>query len=165
MIWRDDDILWLHYPLSLLLEIDDLFQAAGVTHTLAILASTLTPDVAAAIRARDMVPQLHGWRHDDLSVDGHAIDELPQAVLKIEELVGIRPTVLYPPWNKTSPVLEQAAAALGLTVSSRKLSLSQVIRNGGVDRKQIGTINFHYWADECALLPQAFALVKREVAA
>ncbi len=156
MIWRDDDILWQDYPLEQLLAVDDLFQAEGIEHTVAVLASTLTPALAQAILARRMTVQLHGWRHDDLSTDRGAGAELPAAVAKIEQVLGVRPTVLYPPWNKTSPYLEAAARDLGLVVSAEKVSLDFYIRKGGKVSRPV--INFHYWAPECALLPAAFAL-------
>ncbi len=154
MIWRDDDILWGAHGLEELLRVDDLFQRAGVTHTVAVIASTLTPALASAIRERRMVAQVHCWKHDDLSVDAAAVAELPQAVEKIENMVGMRPTTLYPPWNRTSPSLEAAAVALSLTVSAVKVSLDQYIRFRG----QVGedTINFHYWHEpDRALLPRA----------
>jgi len=143
MIWRDDDILQNADGLDDLLAVDDLFQRAGRPHTIAIIASTLTPAVAAAILERRMVPQLHCWEHDDLSVDAAARAQLPQAIQKIEELLGRRPTVLYPPWNRTSPELVAAAADLGLTVEAEKISLEQFIRVKGQVRER--TINFHYW--------------------
>lgn len=143
MIWRDDDVLWEAHGLDELLLVDDLLQERGVRHTVAIIADRLTPAVAAVIRERQMVAQLHCWHHDDLSVDVGAIAELPQAVQKIEELCGQRPTVLYPPWNRTSPWLEQAASELNLRVSAQKISLEQFIRFRGHVSEQ--TINFHYW--------------------
>lgn len=146
MIWRDDDILWKASTLEQLLRVDDLLKQYRQPHTIAILAESLTPAIANVIVERRMIPQLHAWQHDDLSVDAKARGELAQAITKIEELCGRRPMVLYPPWNRTSPALEAVARELGLIVSSVKLSLEQYIRaDGDVDCE---TINFHYWADE-----------------
>lgn len=153
MIWRDDDILWQHHGLAELLAVDDLLQGAGVLHTVAIIAATLTPTVAAALRERRVSCQLHCWQHDDLSVDAAALAQLPDAVAKIADLIGARPTVLYPPWNRTSPMLDEAAAALDLRVSYEKVSLEQFSRfQGDVD---CDTINFHYWHE-----PDRLALVE-----
>jgi peptidoglycan/xylan/chitin deacetylase (PgdA/CDA1 family) len=144
MIWRDDDILQ-HSGLAPLLRVDDCLQAAGVVHTIAIVARTLTPALARVIRDRRMSAQLHCWDHDDLAVDAKARAQLAAAVATIEDLIGVRPTTLYPPWNRTSDALQAAAAALGLTVSAEKLSLEQFIRVQG-DVPEASVLNFHYWS-------------------
>lgn len=146
MIWRDDDVLRKGSDLAQLLRVDDLLQAYRQPHTVAIIASSLTPAVAKSLSDRRIIPQLHCWNHDDLSIDAQARAQLPDALAKISDLCGRRPTVLYPPWNRTGPELEQYAATLGLRVSALKISLEQFIRvDGDVDCE---TINFHYWADE-----------------
>lgn len=143
MIWRDDDILMPRQSLARLLAADDIFQRYGCLHTIAIIASTLTPAVAAAIRERGMSAQLHCWAHDDLSTDAAAVAQLPQAVARIEDMVGTRPTVLYPTWNKVSPMLLAKADELGLKVSWRKISLEQYIRCDGDVAENV--VNWHYW--------------------
>jgi peptidoglycan/xylan/chitin deacetylase (PgdA/CDA1 family) len=107
-----------------------------------------------------MAVQLHGWQHDDLSTSQRGVAELPQALKTIHDLLGVRPTILYPPWNKTSPFLEASAQRLGLRVNPVKVSLDYFIRRGG-RVKNPTTLNFHYWADEVALLPAAFALARQ----
>ena len=144
MIWRDDDILHRGFGLEPLLLVDDCLQAAGVVHTIAIIARTLTPALARVILERRMSAQLHCWDHDDLAVHAEARAQLAEAVARIEDLIGVRPTTLYPPWNRTSGALEAAAAALGLTVSAEKISLEQFIRVSG-DVPEASVVNFHYW--------------------
>lgn len=145
IIWRDDDILMPRHSLGRLLKVDDLFHQYGRLHTIAIIAETLTPQIAAVIRERSMSAQLHCWSHDDLSADANAIAQLPQAVARIEQLVGVRPKMLYPPWNRVSAALIDAANKLGLAVSWKKISLEQYIRcEGDVDED---VVNFHYWHD------------------
>lgn len=153
MIWRDDDVVTAPHTLAQLLAVDDIIRRAGQVHTVAIIAETLTAEVAAAIRDRGMDAQLHCWRHDDLSVDAAAVGQLPDAVAKIADMVGTRPTVLYPPWNRTSEMLEVAAGWLGLTVSAEKISLGQYLRGArGLP------VNFHFWhAPDVALLERALA--------
>jgi len=144
VIWRDDDVLQPETRVADLLAVDDLLRAHECQHTIAILASTLTPDLATVIKERGMVPQLHGWAHDDLSVDDAAVAQLPRALETIAAACGHRPTVLYPPWNRVSPRLLEAAAKLDLVVSWEKLSLTPFIRRQG--RCRPGTVlNFHYW--------------------
>ena len=142
------------HTVDMLLRADDILQRYGQKHTVAIIASTLTDKVAAAIRDRGMVAQLHCWDHDDLSIDADAVAELPMAVARIEDMTDQRPTVLYPPWNRTSPMLEDAAAELGMTVSAKKISLTQYIK--GVRGLPV---NFHFWHEpDVNLLPKALAL-------
>lgn len=158
MIWRDDDI-GRETPVADLARVDDLFQAARLRHTIAILAEGLDtrPDLVALIRARRMRPQLHAWRHEDLTQSAQARAELGQAVDLIEQLCGERPTILYPPWNRTNADVDAAAAALGLRVSAEKHSLGQFLRlNGAV---HLDTVNFHYWAEgDVERLPRALAI-------
>ena len=165
IIWRDDDIIWggdaasPAGPLARLAKVDDLFQKYGLTHTVAVLASTLTPDVVRLLKERRMDVQLHAWKHDDLSVYAHARGELCQALDRIEELFGKRPTTLYPPWNRVSRPLLRTARTLGLKVSHEKVSLHSYIDYAHVHSDLV--INFHYWADEIADLEPAMQLHAR----
>lgn len=165
IIWRDDDILWggdaasPAGPLARLAQVDDLFQKYGLTHTVAVLASTLTPDVVALLKERRMDVQLHAWKHDDLSVSVEGRDDLRKAVDRIEELFGKRPTTIYPPWNRTSTALERTARDMGLVVSRDKVSLGGYLDYAHVHRSLV--INFHYWADEIAQLEPAMQLHAR----
>ncbi len=164
MIWRDDDI-WYKTTgpkLDRLLLVDDVFQRYQVPHTLAVLAARLDEnmELVQAIKERHMIVQVHGWNHDDLSKDAQARAELLPAVEMLEGLFGVRPTVLYPPWNRTCEALRETCETLGLTVSSRKLSLGQYIRFEG-DLPDT-TINFHFWDEtEFAQIPPALALYRK----
>lgn len=154
MIWRDDDI-GVKTDLAVFAAVDDLFQRYGLRHTVAIMAFGLhqRPDLVAFLRHRDVACELHCWTHLDLPQSTEGRDDLARAVTQIETLIGRRPTVLYPPWNRTSPEVEAAAASLGLTVSAQKISLAQFLRCGGSDRD---VINFHYWEpSDVALLEPA----------
>ena len=160
MIWRDDDI-GADTRIATLQAVDDLFQRFRVEHTIAVIAKGIEtrPDLLEFIRERRMVVQLHCWEHDDLTADLEARDDLARAVDLLAEHLT-RPTVLYPPWNRTSPELETVAAELGLTVSARKISLSQYIRcDGDVDSN---VINFHFWyPPEYEQLQQALLIATR----
>lgn len=158
-IWRDDDVLWKPTDLDALLYADDILQRHGALHTIAVIASRLTREVGRIIRERGMSAQLHCWDHDDLSVNVDAVAQLPAAVARMEDMIGTRPTVLYPPWNRSSEMLQTAAARLRLKVSTRKASLEQFIRFRG----SIGedTINFHHWhAPDVELLDVALRYAK-----
>lgn len=161
MIWRDDDI-WVKTKLEQLLAVDDCFQDVGVPHTIAVLAERIDahPALVDAIKARGMIVQLHAWTHDDLAASAAARAALPGAVDLLTHVFGYRPTMLYPPWNRSNALLERTAHALGLTVSTKKVSLDQYLRFKG----DVGedTINFHYWDDhERELLPAALALYRQ----
>ena len=163
MIWRDDDI-GADTRIATLEAVDDLFQRYGLPHTIAVIAKDLDtrPDLIEFIRERRMVVQLHCWDHDDLTVDATARSDLARAVDLIECHLT-RPTVLYPPWNRSTPAVEAIAAELGLTVSHRKVSLSQYIRAGGDVEED--TVNFHFWyPPEFPQLEQALEIATREPA-
>jgi peptidoglycan/xylan/chitin deacetylase (PgdA/CDA1 family) len=150
-VWRDDDIAVDTTGLRLrqLLEVDDLFQQYNVRHTVAVIVENLwhNPDVIETILRRGMVPQLHGWNHDDLTKHESARNALARAVDTLTSIFGQRPTVLYPPWNRSNGHVERAAREIGLTVETDKVSLPQFVRMmhtaSAGDRC---TINFHFWA-------------------
>lgn len=151
MIWRDDDV-GRHSRLEGLAAVDDMLREYGTRHTVAVIANEVRtkPPLIRLIRERRMDVQLHCWDHDDLTQSTLAREQLPAAVQVIEDLFGMRPTVLYPPWNRSSPEVEAAAAALGLSVSWQKISLAQYIRAGGDVAERV--INLHYWAPEDVVL-------------
>ena len=157
IIWRDDDV-GADTKLETLQAVDDVFQMHKKRHTIAVIAAGLyeRPDLINLIRERSMLVQLHCWQHDDLSQDQAARLELERAVDLLERLFN-RPTVLYPPWNRTSPELEETAARLGLTISTEKISLSQYVRHSGDVSENV--VNFHHWhVPDAILLDRALAL-------
>jgi peptidoglycan/xylan/chitin deacetylase (PgdA/CDA1 family) len=159
MIWRDDDV-GKDTRLADLIAIDDLFQTYRIPHTVAIMAEGMdtAPELVDFIIERQMLVELHCWTHHDLRYDHHRQrTNLAQAVAMIERLFGKRPTVLYPPWNRTNADVVKAAGALGLKVSTEKLSLAQYIRAGGDVAED--TINFHHWfVPEALLLERALSI-------
>lgn len=150
IIWRDDDI-GARTRVDVLAAVDDIFQRHGARHTIAVMAAGIDkrPDLVELILARNMDVQLHCWRHgdrrehDNLADSAPARADLAQAADMLELVFGKRPTILYPTWNRVSPELEEAAAALGLRVSAAKISLDQFIRAGGDVAEDV--VNFHYW--------------------
>lgn len=161
LIWRDDDISAQTKARDLLLA-DDILQAEGLRHTVAVIAKDLDDHVELidAIRERRMDVQLHCWTHDDLTVDRESLRNLASGVEMIEQVFGIRPTVLYPPWNRADGCVRDMAASLGLTVSNQKVSLSQFIRVDGDVTERV--VNFHYWsASERKQLAEAVRIHQR----
>lgn len=158
MIWRDDDI-GVDTNLDTLRVVDDIFQRYNTRHTVAIMAAGMDgrPDLVQLIRDRGMLVQLHCWTHHDLTANKAARGELKQAAELVADLFGARPTVLYPPWNRSSPVVVRCAAELGMTVSTHKITLAAYIRAGGDVQEQV--VNFHHWhVPEALLLEPALQL-------
>lgn len=154
MIWRDDDVLQTENgSLADLLRIDDLFQKYAVTHTVAVLAYTLTDDLARAILERGMEAQLHGWAHDDHAIDAAACNRLGEAADAVGARIGIRPTIFYPPFNHSSALTEAAARAHRLVVSTARTSLKDYLAD--TYDPAVGVINFHFWHPERVLLEPA----------
>lgn len=161
MIWRDDDI-GVDTMVATLAAIDDLFQKYQVPHTIAVMAAGMDkrPDLVRLIRERGMLVQLHCWTHLDLTTRPAARGQLAQAADLLADLFGYRPTVLYPPWNRCNAAVIAAATAIGLTVSSQKITLQQFIRAGGDVCEDV--INFHHWFPPEALqLEPALRLATR----
>lgn len=157
--WRDDDI-GARTKYKVLADVNDIFQRHGATHTIAVMAAGMDKrsDLVQLILARRMVVQLHCWTHEDLTIAEFRA-QLPAAVDMLADLFGVRPTILYPPWNRTDPGLMQAAAALGLTVSADKISLEQYIRANGDVKEDV--VNFHHWhAPDVAQIDQALRIYK-----
>jgi peptidoglycan/xylan/chitin deacetylase (PgdA/CDA1 family) len=158
--WRDDDI-GKHTKVDVLGAVDDVFQRYRIAHTIAIMAAGLDerPDLVDMIKERRMLVQLHCWTHEDLTLPEHR-DELPRAMDMAERLFGARPTVLYPPWNRSDPALEEFAAQIGLTVSTAKISIEQFIRAGGDVVED--TVNFHHWhVPEAVLIERALRIATK----
>lgn len=163
LVWRDDDI-GFETDIDTLMLVDDFFQLHRVTHTIAVMVDKLhkRPDLVEFIRARGMDVQLHCWDHIDLSKEPREQlhDHLSVAVEEVNALFGKRPTVLYPPWNRSSDLVREVAAAVGMVVHDQKISLEAYIRTGGGVKEH--TINFHYWAtQERDLIPQALEIYRR----
>ncbi len=159
VIWRDDDVL-MYETLDLLLCVDDVFQKYGVAHSLGVIVKSLEnhPALVSAIIDRKMEAQLHGYWHDDFS-DGNVVGLklLAPAVELMTGLLGVRPTVMYPPWNRTSRLLEEYVRPLGLRNSNQYITLQHYIRHRG--HVPAGTvINFHYWQNSPALIEQALKI-------
>src|SRR5690348_14081544 len=121
MIWRDDDIgaaqvnragqVVQGTKVSDLIAADDLFQRYGIPHTIAVMAKGIEtrPDLVELIVDRRMQVQLHCWTHDDLTVDDIARADLERARDVLAEIFGFPPTVLYPPWNRSSEEVARVA--------------------------------------------------------
>lgn len=144
MIWRDDDV-GTATRYSHLARVNDALQRFGQAHTIAVVVKGIEArrDLIDLILERGMIVQLHCWTHDDLTTDAPALANLGRAVTTLATLFGRRPTVLYPPWNRTNSVVDARAAELGLEVSAKKVSLTQFIRCAGDVAES--TINFHHW--------------------
>jgi peptidoglycan/xylan/chitin deacetylase (PgdA/CDA1 family) len=159
MIFRDDDIC-ATTPTALLQSAHNIFLTNGVIHTLALVSQHLDEEFAqnlvAYIKATPLFDlQLHCWNHVDLTEDMARTElHLLQSLEMIERVFGVRPTTLYPPWNRSNKNTQEIAEALGLTVSTDKISLEGYLRCGGLAREEV--INFHYWSPhEVELLRKA----------
>lgn len=146
IVWRDDDIGagTVGQRLDHLREVDDLFQHYRAPHTVSVLAAGLSDDhpVVRLIRDRRMVVQLHGWDHEAL-VTPETVEKLPAAVERLTALFGAPPSVIYPPWNQSSPWLQVMASRLRLTISTEKESLTWFLRTRTCST---GVLNFRYWS-------------------
>lgn len=149
MIFRDDDIGRPNLSIDLFKEVDALFIKYQVIHHVAIITEHMDrmQEWLLYIEANPHIqPQLHCLSHDkaltELS-DSELYAQLYTAIGQFKYYFQTKPTILYPPWNRTNELVRQTAFKLGLDVSHEKVSLSQYIRCEG-DVKE-GVINFHFW--------------------
>jgi peptidoglycan/xylan/chitin deacetylase (PgdA/CDA1 family) len=152
MIFRDDDIS-KDTDLKKFKAVRDLFNKYGVLHTVALICKDIEqnkPLLKYLKSQKNIDVQVHAWEHFNFQTDLPKLHEqLPLAVELVTKHFN-KPTVLYPPWNKSSIGVERIAWDNGLKVMADKISLSQYLR--GVKGN---VINFHYWAPECSDLEAA----------
>ena len=152
--FRDDDVCY--YPgvgidigvnyLEKFIKTHELMKQYNTTHVIAILASGIDYNLGMVDYIKQhqdlIVPQFHGWTHIDYTQNHQtAEDHFIWGLNRIQATFGKRPTVWYPPWNKSDGFLEELCHRLGLTVSCEKMSTSKFVEN-----PRDGIINFHYWA-------------------
>jgi hypothetical protein len=152
MIFRDDDVS-KDTDLKRFKQVHELFNKYAALHTVALICKDIEqnkPLLKYLKYQKNIHVQVHAWEHFNFQTDLHKLHEqLPQAVELITRHFK-KPTVLFPPWNKSSIGVEKIAWNNGLKVMSDKISLSQYLRGVKGD-----VINFHYWADECKDLEAA----------
>ncbi len=89
-------------------------------------------------------------RYDDKD-NQYLREEIRMALNLLYEHIDIKPTTLYPPWNKSSAALEEVAFEFGLTVSTEKVSLSTYLKSS----MTTGIVNWHSWSEEICDLEAA----------
>lgn len=145
MIFRDDD-LSKDTDLKKFKAVHELFNKYGVLHTIALICKDIEqnkPLLKYLKSQKNIDVQVHAWEHFNFQTDLERLHtELPRAVEIITRHFK-KPTILYPPWNKSSIGVERIAWTNGLKVITNKISLSQYLR--GIKGE---VINFHFWADE-----------------
>lgn len=156
IIWRNDDVSLAtnsKEKLKLFKDVHALFEKYKVKHTVSLIAKEIDKAKALVkfIKDNKIEVQVHAWNHQHY-IDNieQAKEDLPKAVEMIKKVFGKKPTIFYPPWNESSIELEEVAKENGLTVSNKKISLSQYLK--GVQGE---VVNFHYWAPECEQLEEA----------
>lgn len=150
--WRDDD-LSVTTKLADFKKIHSLFIKYKVPHTVTLICKDFDKNKSLVKYLKDskIDVQIHAWDHFDYPKNIEQVKkDLPKCVAMVSNVFSKRPTTLYPPWNLSSPELEKVAKENGLTVSNKKISLSQYLR--GVEGE---VINFHGWSDECKDLEAA----------
>ena len=100
--------------------------------------------------------QLHTFNHERLWAC-----PLPEIYMNIYANLGLtkrdfprsNPTILYLPWNETSPNIEQVAQELGLIVNNSRLTMRELLWSGREDKD---CFFWHWWdKEEQKNLPQA----------
>lgn len=152
IIWRDDD-LSKDTDLKKFKAVHELFNKYKVLHTVALICKDIEqnkPLLKYLKSQKNIDVQVHAFEHYDFQTNLQRLHEdLPKAI-EIVTRHFKKPTILYPPWNRSSIGVERIAWNNKLKVVSNKISLSQYLRGVKGD-----VINFHYWSDECEDLETA----------
>ncbi len=158
-IWRNDDISY-KTDVAQFEEVHKLFKKYTVLHTIALIVKDISKNQVLIdfINLNNIDVQIHCWEHYDLTQNTEQLKkDLPKCIHDIAKYFNHGPDTLYPPWNKSSVEVEQIAMDSGLTVSNKKVSLSQYIRFEGDPGCDV--INFHSWAlEDIVLLEDALKI-------
>jgi len=153
MTWRNDDISHTT-DLNKFKAVHELFKKYNVLHTVALICKDIqkAPELIKYINDNNIDVQVHAWEHEDFTVmnEYKMQDQFKKSIACIKKYFKKKPTMFYPPWNKSDIIVEGIAAEFGLTVSNKKISLSQYLRGATGE-----VINFHSWSDECVDLEEA----------
>lgn len=160
MIWRNDDISY-KTELGQFECVHKLFKKYTVLHTIALICRDIekNPELINFINANNIDVQIHCWEHKDFTqlLLVEVEDQFRKSIQTIQKYFKHRPTVFFPPWNKSNDAVECVAKEHGLTVSNQKVSLSQYIRTEGDVKESV--INFHSWSlDEIKILEEALVI-------
>ncbi len=138
-------------------QVHALFVKYGVLHTVSLICKDVEKNkpfvkfLKAQAENGTAEVQIHCWEHYDFTENQTLLmKDLPKCKEIIQRLFGITPTILYPPWNKADGFVWGTAAKFGLTVSTKKMSLSGYLRG-----HEESVINLHSWHDECIDLEPA----------
>lgn len=164
IIWRNDDVSF-KTELGQFSEVQKLFKEYIVLHTIAVICKDIqkNPELIKFINENNIDVQIHAWEHYDFTENHDKLkSDLPKCVKAITKYFNHPPSVLYCPWNKSDETVEQIAKDNGLTVSTKKVSLSQFIRfEGGPwpHEEEERVINWHSWSlPELLILEDALKL-------
>lgn len=108
--------------------------------------------------------QLHGFSHDHLWYMSR--NELYQNLytnlyLTKQTFPHSNPTVLYPPWNEGSQVMQEICNELGLTLHTTGRHIRFYTKWNR--RTDVDCLFFHWWdLDDLKYLPELFSIMKGE---
>lgn len=163
IIWRDDDISHLTSVKNFekFKWVQEIFDKYEVTHTIAVIAKDIekSKELIKFINEHNIDVQLHCWEHIDYSKEENKDKILPSLIYALDSMQVFHrpPTIIFPPWNRSSDDLVEIAATKSLKVSYKKASLQGYIKAGGDIEENV--INFHYWAEqETMFLEQALRI-------
>lgn len=159
IIWRNDDVSY-KTAVNQFDEVHKLFKEHITLHTIALICKDIEKNkpLIDYINTNNIEVQVHCWEHYDFTLEHEKLKiDLPKCVKAITKHFKHAPVTLFPPWNKTDATVEAIAKENGLSVSHKKVSLSQYIRFEGKVGEDV--INFHSWAySDIIVLEEALKL-------
>lgn len=154
---RLDDLKYIH----------SLFLANDIPFTIAvnnIMGSNYNfrPEVIDYINAtQGWDIQLHGYSHDHLwYMDRKELFQnlFTNLYLTKQTFIYSNPTVLYPPWNEGSQVMQEVCNDLGLKLHTTGVHIRFYVK---WKRQTDDCVFIHWWdLEDLKLLPELFSIIK-----
>lgn len=106
--------------------------------------------------------QLHNWSHDRYWAMSH-VDLYAYIYANLQmtkqTFVHSNPTILYPPWNEKSDIMENVCKELGLTIRTSQKTIRELLKDWNLGDETL--FYYHWWTkDDVDIIPQILDKVK-----
>jgi len=100
--------------------------------------------------------QLHGLEHDRLwamTETQFFTSIYANLMLTKRDFIYSNPTILYPPWNEKTDIMDKVCKDLGITIKTTQKTIREFIKNWAIDNETI--FFWHWWTpDDCRIIPE-----------
>ena len=101
--------------------------------------------------------QLHGLEHDRLwamTETQFYASQYANLILTKRDFIHSNPTILYPPWNEKTDMMERVCKDLGLEIKTTQKTIREFVKNWALGNETL--FYWHWWTpDDCRDIPIA----------